>query len=58
MIIYEDMMTLTCCQDLILTEKIYVLYGLNHLVVKISGDVTDAGGTTNNQPMQWMDAGG
>ena len=58
MIIYEDMMTLTCYQDLILTEKIYVLYGLNHLVVKISGDVTYAGGTTNNQPMQWMDAGG
>ena len=52
------MMTLTCCQDLIITEKIYVLYGLNHLVVKISGDVTDAEGTTNNQPMQWMDAGG
>ena len=37
-------MTLTCCQDHILTES-YGLYGLEHQIVEISGDVIDAGQT-------------
>ena len=44
-------MTLTCCQDNILTEKIW--YGLNHHIVEIqstnSGYVPDPGHTTNDE---------
>ena len=50
-IIYEDMVTLTCCQDNILTEKIW--YGLNHHIVEIqstnSGYVPNLGHTTNDE---------
>ena len=38
----EDMLTLTCCQDHILTE-IYSLYGLKHHIVEMRRGVTDAG---------------
>ena len=41
----EDMLTLTCCQDHILTE-IYGLYVRKHHIVEMRGDVTDAGRTT------------
>ena len=55
-------MTLTCCQDHILTES-YGLYGLEHQIVEISGDVIDAGQTierTNieDRATQRMEAGG
>ena len=40
------MLTLTCCQDHILTENVW-FYGLKHHIVEISGDVTDAGQTTS-----------
>ena len=30
-------------------QKMYGLYGLKHHIVEISGDVTDAGRTTNKQ---------
>ena len=30
-------------------QKMYGLYGLQHQIVKISGDVTDADGQTNNK---------
>ena len=38
----EDMLTLTCCQDHILTE-IYGLYSQKHHIVEMRGGVTDAG---------------
>ena len=43
-------MTLTCCQDHILTE-IYGLYGLKHHIVEMRGGVTDAG-RTNEQTLK------
>ena len=57
------MLTLTCCQDHILTE-IYGLYARKHHIVEMRGDVTDAGRTTNNErttedrATQPMEAGG
>ena len=54
-------MMLTCCQDHILAEN---MYGLKHHIVEISGDVTDAGQTTNkrtnieDRATQPMEAGG
>ena len=41
-------MTLKCCQDNILTENIW-FYGLKHHIVEMRGDVTNAGGTNNEQ---------
>ena len=41
------MLTLTCCQDHILTE-IFGLYGLQHHVVEIRRDVTMRDGQTND----------
>ena len=38
-------MTLTCCQDHILTKN-NALYGLKHHIVEMRGGVTDAGQTT------------
>ena len=43
----EDMLTLTCCQDHISSQKIYGLYGLKHHIVEMRGDVTDAGQPTD-----------
>ena len=50
----EDMMTLTCCQE------IYGLYGLKHHIVEMRGGVTDAGQTTicEGRATQPMEAGG
>ena len=45
-----EQMTLTCCQDHLLTENIWFgLYGLKHHIVEMRGGVTDAGRTTNEQ---------
>ena len=44
----QHMLTLTCCQDHILTE--YGLYGLKHHIVEMRGGVTDAGRMTNKRP--------
>ena len=38
-------MMLTRCQDHILTENIYGLYGQKHHIVEMRGAVTDAGQT-------------
>ena len=60
----QHMLTLTCCQDHILTpQKIYGLYGLKHHIVEMRGGVTDAGRTnkrTNieDRATQPMEAGG
>ena len=55
------MLTLTCCQDHILTE-IYGLYAQKHHIVEMRGDVTDAGQpntrTTEDRATQPMEAGG
>ena len=49
----EDMMTLTCCQE------IYGLYGLKHHIVEMRGGVTDAGQTNSeDRATQQMEAGG
>jgi hypothetical protein len=55
------MMTLTCCQDHILTENIWFVWSKT----SDSGDITDAGQTTNkrrknseDRATQPMDAGG
>ena len=60
----EDMLTLTCCQNHILTE-IYGFYAWKHYILEMRGDVTDAGRqTTNKQTItkgratQPMEAGG
>ena len=51
-------MTLTCCQDHILTE-IYGLYGLKHHIVEMRRGVTDAGQTNSeDRATQPMEAGG
>ena len=36
-------------EGVIIFQKMYGLYGLKHHIVEISGDVTDAGRTTNNK---------
>ena len=47
------MLTLTCCQDNILTENIwFVLLGLKHHIVEMRGDVTDARRQTNNEQLK------
>ena len=52
------MLTLTCCQDHILTE-IYGLYAQKHHIVEMRGDVTDAGQqTSEDRATQPMGAGG
>ena len=56
------MLTLTCCQDHILTE-IYGLYAQKHHILQMRGDVTDAGRTpeqrtTEDRATQPMEAGG
>ena len=43
------MLTLTCCQDHIITENIW-FYARKHHIVEMRGDVTDAG-RTNEQPI-------
>ena len=57
-----EQMTLTCCQDHLLTENIWFgLYGLKHHIVEMRGGVTDAGRTTTNiedRATQPMDDGG
>ena len=54
-----EQMTLTCCQEHMLTENIW-LYGLKHHIVEMIGGVTDAGQTTNieDRATQPMEAGG
>ena len=49
------------CHQAICCQKIYGLYGLERHIVEISGDVTDAGRTTNDDEQgkivllsQWM----
>ena len=37
---------------IIYSQKIYGLYGLKHHIVEISGDVTDAGRTNNEQTLK------
>ena len=56
------MLTLTCCQDHILTENIWFVCSENH-IVEMRGDVTDVGQTTEQQnsedrATQPMEAGG
>ena len=55
----EDMLTLTCCQDHILTENI----ARKHHIVEMRVDVTDAGQPNNrtiteDRATQPMEAGG
>ena len=52
-------MTLSCCQDYILTE-IYGLFGLKHNRVEKRGDVTmrDKRRTSEDRATQPMEAGG
>ena len=40
-------MTLTCCQDHILTENIWLVHGLKHHIVEMRGGVMDAGQPTD-----------
>ena len=52
------MLTLTCFQDHIVTEK-YDLYGLKNHIVEMRGGVTDAGQTNSeDRATQPMEAGG
>ena len=44
----EDMLTLTCCQDHILTENIWFVCS----ETSYSGDVTDAGQTNKRQTLK------
>ena len=59
------MLTLTCCQNHILSEdssqKIYGLYARKHHIVEMRGDVTmrdDDERTTEDRATQPMEAGG
>ena len=58
------MWALTCCQDHILTLKIYGLYARKHNIMEMRDDVTDAGQTnerrtnTEDRATQSMEAGG
>ena len=57
----QDMLTLTCCQDHILTENIWFVWSetFKHHIVEMRGGVTDAGRTNNeDRATQSMEAGG
>ena len=53
----EDMLTLTCCQDHISSQKIYGLFGLKHHIVEMRGGVTGQQ-TTNIEDRATLTANG